>query len=139
MSRSGYIDDDYGDGFFQRERALYRGRVASTIRGKKGQAFLKALVEALDAMPEKRLIVDELQNKKGEVCAIGALGLAKNVRMDDLDAGDADEVAKRFDISSVLAREVVYLNDECYLDRGKETPEDRWKRMRDWAKSHIKE
>lgn len=48
MSRSGYSND--GENI-----AMWRGQVASAIRGKRGQAFLRELVEALDAMPEKRL------------------------------------------------------------------------------------
>jgi len=57
LSRSGY-SDDYDD---ERMAALYRGAVASSMRGKRGQAFLREMIEALDAMPEKRLIADSLR------------------------------------------------------------------------------
>jgi hypothetical protein len=41
----------------------WQGVVKSAIRGKKGQAFLKELLSALDAMPEKKLIAEELELK----------------------------------------------------------------------------
>ena len=64
MSRSGYSDDCSG-----RELNLWRGAVESAIRGKRGQAFLREMLVALDAMPEKRLIAGELVTPTGEVCA----------------------------------------------------------------------
>lgn len=57
MSRSGYIDD-YDDD--NGSLAMYRGQVASAMRGKRGQAFLRGLLSALDEMPEKRLIAGHL-------------------------------------------------------------------------------
>ena len=45
MSRSGYSDDDE-DG----RLAMWRGAVQSAIRGKRGQAALRELLTALDAM-----------------------------------------------------------------------------------------
>jgi hypothetical protein len=57
MSRSGYIDDyDDDNGAV----AMYRGQVASAMRGRRGQAFLRDLLSALDEMPEKRLIAGHL-------------------------------------------------------------------------------
>lgn len=55
MGRSGYTYDD-DDGML----ALYRGQVASALRGRRGQAFLRDLVAALDAMPDKGLIAGDL-------------------------------------------------------------------------------
>ena len=48
MSRSGY-SDDIDDNW---AHIMWRGRVASSIRGKRGQAMLRELLAALDAMPE---------------------------------------------------------------------------------------
>ena len=46
MSRSGYSDD-----YEPSNIAMWRGQVASAMRGKRGQAFLRELIEALDAFP----------------------------------------------------------------------------------------
>jgi len=47
MSRSGY-SDDCDD---QWSLICWRGAVKSAIRGKRGQAFLKEMLAALDALP----------------------------------------------------------------------------------------
>ena len=130
MSRSAYDDDCDGP-----ELHLYRGTVASATRGKRGQAFFVALLDALDAMPEKRLIAGDLE-KGSNVCAIGALGRQRGVDMHDLDPEDSERVAKAFNIADCLAREVVYMNDEWPWKR--ETPEERWTRMRAWVASQIR-
>jgi hypothetical protein len=60
MSRSGFnLDGEYD----QWACIRWQGAVKSAIRGKKGQAFLKELLSALDAMPEKKLIAEELELK----------------------------------------------------------------------------
>ena len=129
MSRANYSED-----LENWDLIRWRGQVASAIRGKRGQKFLTELLEALDAMPEKRLIRDDLQNEDGEVCAIGALGLKRGINLQKLDPEDPDQVAAAFDIAEQLSREVVYMNDE-YCDR--ETPEERWKGMRAWVAKQI--
>lgn len=53
MSRSGYVDDC-------ENLELYRATVERSIKGKRGQAFLRELAAAMDAMPEKVLIAEEL-------------------------------------------------------------------------------
>jgi hypothetical protein len=63
MSRSGY-SDDCDD---QWRHIMWWGAVTSSIRGKRGQAFLREMRDALDAMPEKRLAPDALV-RGGEVC-----------------------------------------------------------------------
>ena len=132
MSRSGYSDeiDD------QQQFAMYRGRVTSATRGKRGQAFFKALAEAMDAMPGKVLIANELQNPSGNVCAIGALGAARGIDMSVLDPDDSYAVAATFNIAEVLARETVYMNDEGTCNSA-ESPSARWERMRGWISSQI--
>lgn len=136
MSRSGYIDDFEGEGW---EEALAMGRVASAIRGKRGQKFFRDLVAALDAMPAKRLVTDALVREDStgfeNVCALGALGKARGLDMTPLDPDNSRQVAEAFDISPTLAREVVYENDEGAW--GRETPEQRWLRVRTWAVSKI--
>jgi hypothetical protein len=134
MSRSGY-SEDYGiDDALALGR--WRGIVASTIRGKRGQAFLKELVEALDALPEKRLIAHDLY-KEGSVCAIGSVGMKRGVEMDGIDVEDPDQVARAFGIAAPLVQEIEYLNDEGGWHD--DTPETRWQRMREWAAGQIKD
>mgnify|MGYP001566836741 CR=1 FL=1 len=131
MSRSGYTDDDC-DGY----NALWRGQVASAIRGKRGQAFLHELIEALDALPEKKLIAEEL-HKEGAVCAIGSVWLKRGIDMAPLDVEDFERLGKVFGIAHQLVCEIEYVNDE--LGSYKQTPEDRWQRVRDWAVKNLKE
>lgn len=133
MSRSGYSDDYDFDNW---SHIRWRGVVASAIRGKRGQQFLKELVEALDAMPERRLIAHDLY-KDGAVCAIGSVGLKRGVEMSKIDVEDYEQVATVFGIASPLVQEIEYLNDEGGWHD--DTPETRWSRMRQWAVNCIKD
>jgi len=129
MSRAGYSDDIDGWALIR-----WRGQVASAIRGARGQKFLRDLLAALDAMPVKRLIRDDLENEDGEVCAIGALGKARGIDMAPIDPEEPEVVASIFDIAQQLAREVVYMNDEGY---SYVTPEGRYVQMRKWVAGLI--
>lgn len=132
MGRSGYTDDFGDDDRWQMIR--WRGAVASAIRGKRGQAFLKEMLAAMDAMPDKRLIRSELQNVDGEVCAIGAVGKARRVVMDKLDPEEYDEIADAFGLSPALVREIEFINDDDWRN---ETPERRFDRVREWVVENI--
>jgi hypothetical protein len=135
MSRSGYSDDyagDCGNWAF----ICWRGRVTSAIRGKRGQAFLVELIQALDTMPEKRLIAHDLR-KGGEVCAIGALGVKRGVELEKLDPEDYFAVAAAFGVAAPLVQELVFENDEAWHPGGI-TPEGRWQRMRNWAVAQLR-
>lgn len=129
MSRSGYSDD-----LTQQSLAMWRGRVASSARGKRGQAFFVALAAALDAMPEKALIAHDLI-KDGAHCALGVLGAARGLPIETYDPEDADTIGGAFNIASCLAQETVFENDEAVWN---ETPEARWIRMRAWVAKQIK-
>lgn len=131
MSRSGYSDDlDNWD------LIRYRGAVTSALKGRRGQAFLKELAEAMDAMPEKDLIAGELVDAEGKCCALGVLGTQRGLDLKNIDPEDPDEVAEAFGVANALAREIVYLNDEYAWCQ--ETPEDRWKRMRKWVAENLR-
>jgi hypothetical protein len=108
--------------------------VTSAIKGKRGQAFLIELREALEGMLEKRLVADVLE-ADGQFCAIGVLGAKRGVAMDKLDPADREEVAEAFGIAPALAAEVVFMNDEGSWNA--ETPEQRWQRMRKWVDEQI--
>ncbi len=130
MSRSGYIDDGQNWDWIR-----WRGQVASSIRGKRGQTMLRELLAALEAMPTRRLIAEALE-RDGEVCALGALGRARGINMEGIDADDRERVAAVFDVAEPLAAEIAYLNDE-YWDTA--TPEERWEKMHAWVSRKIRE
>lgn len=131
MGRHGY-SDDCGDNL---QLGRWRGQVASAIRGKRGQAFLRELVDALDAMPVKRLIKQELV-QDGEFCTMGVIGAQRGLDLKSLDSHDFDGIADKFGIAHQLVQEIEWENDE---GRYSETPEARWARMRTWAADQLKE
>ena len=146
MSRSGYDEDYESDnnwGWIQ-----WAGRVASSIRGKRGQAMLRALRDALDAMEVKALVKDSLVTRDGDCCAIGALLKQREppymvAIFECQDGGEEDEleefneiIAEDLDVAAPLVQEIVYQNDErCSLS----TPEERWTKMRAWVEKYIRE
>jgi hypothetical protein len=130
MSRSGYCDD-----IDQWDLIKWRGQVASVLRGKRGQKLLVDLYKALDAMPVKELIADELETAEGAVCALGALGKARGLEMKGVDVEDYELVAKMFEVPNQLTQEIVYLNDEGWYD---ETPAQRYERMKKWVLGQIR-
>lgn len=135
MNRSGYVDevDDYW------AYIRYCGARNKAIKGKRGQAFLKELLEVLEAMPEKKLIAEELVTTEGEVCALGAIACARNLDLTGVSVDDWDTISRKFNISKTLGREIAYMNDEAW-DWGKGcTPEYRWESVRNWVKSEINE
>lgn len=158
MSRSGYTDD-YAD---EDPLALgrWRGAVRSATKGKRGQAMLRELLAALDAMPEKHLAAESLVTADGEFCALGVLGQKRGLPIADLDPEDYDAVARAFGVAAPLVQEIVYMNDE-HVDEyewvevegppqrfyGRHQPTARvhvrdagarrWKYMRDWVAAQI--
>ena len=164
MSRAGYYEDDDDPLALGR----WRAQVMSATRGRRGQQFLRDLLASLDAMPEKRLITDELEvsleadvkraeawaeitglptkdyhkfykrpetYKDGDVCALGALGRSRGLPVAEINPTNHEQISTAFDIAEPLAREVVYINDECGYG---ETPEARWVRVRAWVSNQIK-
>ncbi len=116
MSRSGYVDD-CDDNL---AAGRWRGAVRSALRGSRGQALLRDLAAAMDAMEDKRLYRGSFATADGEFCALGVLGAARGTKVDDLgDEEDGCEpamVGQRFGISSAMAAEIMYLNDEWLVD-----------------------
>lgn len=131
MSRSNYSDqaDDHWRG------VMYRGAVVSAIKGARGQALLKDLITALDALPERKLITDALE-ADGCFCALGAVANLRGVDFSKLNQHySARHVSKPLNIANALAAEVMHMNDEAGVYD--ETPEYRWIRMRHWAQERI--
>lgn len=137
MSRSGYSDDC--DGW---DLIRWRGAVTKSLRGARGQAFLKELLAQLDAMPEKRLTVHELIDADGDFCALGVVGRARGLDLTSIDTEDWEQLSKVFGISEAMAREIMFINDDEYplwRERDKDQGPARWQQMRDWVVKHIKE
>ncbi len=67
----------------QRRWALQRANTVRQIKSKRGQAFLRELLAALEALPEKKLIEGAIA-KGDHVCALGALAMKRRV-----DAGES--------------------------------------------------
>ena len=164
MSRSGY-SDDFGDDD-PLELGRYRAQVASAIRGKRGQALLRELLEALDAMPVKELVAGELE-ADGQFCALGVVGQARGLNLASIDTYDVESLGPKFDIAEQLAREIMWVNDDHVLAYrwveieicgpvrpywpewgshrqtvsmpNERAGEQRWKTVRDWVAAHIKQ
>lgn len=132
MSRSGYTNDIEDPWRW----IMNRGAVASSIRGKHGQAFLREMIAALDAMPEKVLTEGELQ-ADGEFCALGVVGQARGLDLATVNTEDWRQVSQVFGISETLAREIMYENDEgqqwLYANES-----SRWAHVRAWAERNLK-
>lgn len=133
MSRSGYSDDcDHWD------LIRWRGAVKSAIRGARGQAFLRELAAAMDAMPERVLASDSLRDADGDFCALGVVGNARGLDLASVDPEDRDAVAGLFGIAPAMAAEIMFENDDDFGGYWKqETPARRWSRMRAWVAAHI--
>jgi hypothetical protein len=143
MSRSGYVYcEPESTGDFLRMHG-YRQAVRNAINGKRGQAFFKELIEALDAMPIKELIEmhdDETGDAVADgcnVCALGAIGLKRGFDVIALsDTSDVYDFLNNLDIADALRTETVFMNDEMYDDCD---PSTRWKMIRAWAVRNLKE
>jgi len=158
MSRSGYSDDCTGWALIR-----WRGAVQQAVRGRRGQAFLRELIAALDALPEPRLAAGVLMTRDGCYCALGAVGHARCMDLTRIDPDDREAVAQAFGVSAALAAEIMDVNDveglpelvtfnfevcgpmrpwESHTQLRWSTNERsgsiRWKRMRAWAVAHLK-
>jgi hypothetical protein len=131
MSRSGYCDDGDEWGLIR-----WRGAVASALRGKRGQAFLRELLTSLDALPAPRLIESALVTGEG-CCAMGAVAVARGQDVSKVDPFERDEVADAFGIAEAMAAEIAYVNDEGQWRHDNETPEERFARVRKWVVANI--
>lgn len=104
-----------------------------TLHGKRGQAFLREILKALNAMPKKELIDWYLEQPEG-VSALGCVGKVRGLDMSNIVFRNYDILAEVFEIPAPLIAKVMYENDKEDV-----TYEDRWLRMRAWLKSQIVE
>ncbi len=134
MSRSGYHDD--GDMW---ELICWRGAVESALGGKRGQAFLREMLTALDALPQPRLIKSALVTPDG-CCAMGAVALARGADVSDVNEYEAEQVGRVFGIARAMAAEIAYINDDendGASGHPEQTPEVRFARVRRWVTRNI--
>ncbi len=130
MERSNYSEDC--DGW---ELIRWRGAVASAMRGRRGQAFLRELVATLESMPNKRLIAGELQ-RGVDVCALGAVGVRRCINMSEINPNNYNKLAELFGIAPALVREMSYENDDGPWNS---TPGRRHAYVVNWARAAIRE
>lgn len=149
MSRANYSDDVDSS-----RLNVWRGAVASAIRGKRGQAFLQELADAMDAMPDKRLI-SHAGSVDGCMCTLAVVASVRGLDMDRLnhlmEEADTDSIASMLGIADAMAREIMFENDEgvgdsYWLGGGyynyphpsiKTIEEKRWSAMRAWVSAHL--
>jgi hypothetical protein len=143
--RINFCDDED----FNNQALLWEANQERSIKGRKGQAALRELEAALLALPEKRLIANELENAQGEVCAIGALvkfSGKENPRVGDsfgdhgeMSVGEAEieritlDLAEALGVPRLVAVAIVYEND----DRWEQTPEQRYERILRWVQHAL--
>lgn len=122
MSRSGYR---YRDGDPEVMLSVYgwNANVRRCIVGRRGQAFMWELYHALHALPERVLITGGLQDQSGTCCSLGAVGRYRGMELPAkfciTDEGEPDDyefqaaMGPLFGIKEMLAREVMFYNDEA--------------------------
>jgi len=162
MSRSGYSDGECDSTEDFLRMCVWSANVRRCIAGRTGQAFMWELYQALEALPERKLITGSLEDR-GAYCSLGAVALARGVEIpqdlrgpveeDDYEAADRYEaMGGFFRIKDMLAREIMWQNDDadevhyvpgpakprrCEPTR-EETPEERWQRVREWVVSKLR-
>jgi hypothetical protein len=145
MSRFDYDDGDWDYGRFM----LWERAMQNALSGRRGQAALADLEQALLALPEPRLIEGYLA-KDGEVCAMGALVAAKRVAagedraavLAELERLSPEESWEAPDVTASIGRQyggmayamawrIAELNDE---DCRAYTPEQRFEKVLAWVR-----
>jgi len=120
----------------------YEAAKRSTLRGRRGQAFLRELIAALDALPRPELSAGALGNRRtGCVCALGAVALAQGDSFEDLakDNGNwsPEDAADWYGISPTLANEIIGANDDWRDGNSLDVRRSRWRHVRAWAVANL--
>lgn len=144
--RSGFSEDGDSDNW---ANIRWSGAINSAIKGKRGQEFLRKLLEALDAMPVKELVYGELE-VNGSFCALGVAGQAMGLDLTKIDTYDWNALSKNLNIAAALARQIMWVNDNTVHDHEWEwnghnsvrkevlnVPGKRWQVVRDWVVRNI--
>lgn len=163
MGRAGYNEGDCCDtGDFLR-MCGWNANVKRCIAGRAGQAFLWELYHSLYALPQRALVHGALE-ATGAYCSLGAVFLRRGMEIpanlrevaEDVDDYELAELYEGMGgllgIKDMLAREVMYQNDDCddthyaegpalpfrYGPTRPETPEERWRRMVGWVVGQLR-
>jgi hypothetical protein len=125
MSRSGYSDGDCDDTESMLRMYGWQANVRRSIAGRKGQAFMWDLYQALEAMPRHELITGALlDTSTGAVCSLGALAVHRKMPIppewctsgapdDEPDEYEFSQaMGPLFGVKDMVAREIMYENDE---------------------------
>lgn len=172
MSRAGYNEVDDCDPDSALRGYGWQANVRRCIAGRKGQALLWELYQALEALPTREIVTGALlDTSTGSVCSLGALAVHRKMLIpaefcttgapdDEPDEYEfADAMGPLFGIKDMLAREIMYENDEgdqwhweddgtvCHgvrygetrKYRTSDTPAERWQRMRRWIVNRLKD
>jgi hypothetical protein len=156
--------DDGGDGDCDSNFGyLWESITRRALNGRRGQGVLRELEAALVALPEKRL-VKEAFARDGEVCALGALALKRQMDKgvpreaaiaeihkwggcEDSSAYDCELVGvQKLGLVRTLSHEVQHQNDlsgaykmgDGWKSLKDETPEQRYERVLAWVREWIK-
>lgn len=135
MSRSGFHEGDIYDNASMLAMYRWGNNFEKSVKGKRGQAFLREIVRVLDAMPVKELEADTFEDgQSGCTCVLGEVAKSKGIDLDNSVAqgcgdcekydpdceycrenGEADGkyLSKLFNISRTMALEVINENDEA--------------------------
>ena len=146
--RVSYSEDECYPGQFE----LWQANCRRSLKGRKGQAALQELEQALLAMPDKRIHRDVLVQPSGEVCAIGALrveqkvceGLSRSEAvavLAEIDPDYTEEVGVEAGMPTLVAWSVAVENDLDPWRMEKRssdwTPEERYQRMLRWVQVQL--
>lgn len=132
---------DYSDDLDHWAMVRWRGAVKQAIEGRRGQAFLRELRDALDALPQKLLISGALADGD-QVCAVGSVMKRRGLEPERIDDYDYDTIAEKLGIAQALVREIEFVNDEfsgyhTRTDTADDRAESRWLAVRQWVEDHI--
>ena len=130
----------------------WEGRVKMALKGKPGQAMLRELEAALEAMPEQRLIYARLCDANGGVCALGALITHRYIAggLSEFDArrklhrlsygSETDYEVAAFAVRQIgITNTLAWLIQEANDELAPSDPEARHAFVLRWVRSKIKE
>lgn len=86
-------------------------------------------------MEQELVVSDGIAPDTNGCCAMGAVALRREVDVANVDPEDREKVARFFGIADAMAAEIAFENDEA--GRQRETPEERWTRMRAWVEAQL--
>lgn len=93
---------------------LYWPNLRRACRSKRGQRVLREVVEALLALPQRRLIANAIKEPSGEVCAVGAVAQYKGVDLGEYREGDQEDtiqIGESIGMGRMIPWHLGFMND----------------------------